>query len=101
MLLPPVATPPTADIETLQLDRGYDNSIVQACAQSWASMIWTVERPNSWMSNFGQLRRNPDRYIYHRLAQIALAVTLVIIVELVKMGGPLEPDNLTPGRVRS
>jgi len=44
---------------------------------------------------------HPDRYIHHRLAEIALAVALVIIVKLVRMGGPLEPDNLAPNSVQS
>jgi transposase len=45
---------------------------------------WTVERTNSWFSNFGQLRRNTDRRVVHRLAQIALAVALIITVKLLK-----------------
>jgi hypothetical protein len=45
---------------------------------------WPVERTNSWLSNFGQLRRNTDRFTAHRLAQFALAVALIITVKLVK-----------------
>ena len=45
---------------------------------------WAVERSNSWFSNFGQLRRNTDRRTIHRLAQIALAVALILTVKLVK-----------------
>ena len=45
---------------------------------------WPVERTNSWLSNFGQLRRNTDRFVVHRLAQFALAVALIITVKLVK-----------------
>jgi hypothetical protein len=45
---------------------------------------WPVERTNSWLSNFGQLRRNTDRFTAHRLAQFALAVALIIAVKLVK-----------------
>ena len=44
---------------------------------------WPVERTNSWFTNFGQLRRHPDRHPDHRLAQIARAVTLIITVKLV------------------
>jgi hypothetical protein len=29
---------------------------------------WPVERINSWLSNFGALRRNTDRKPKHRLA---------------------------------
>ncbi len=47
-------------------------------------MRWPVERTNSWLSNFGQLRRNTDRLSRHRLAQLALAVALIITVKLVK-----------------
>ena len=35
---------------------------------------WPVERTNAWLINFGQLRRNTDRKLAHRLAQLALAV---------------------------
>ena len=45
---------------------------------------WSVKRTNSWLSNFGQLRRNTDRFSAHRLAQFALAVSLIITVKLVK-----------------
>ena len=44
---------------------------------------WTVERTNSWLSNYGQLRRNTDRRPEHRLAQSALAVTLIITIKLI------------------
>ena len=44
-------------------------------------MRWTVERTNSWLSNYGQLRRNTDRRIQHRLAQICLAIALIITVK--------------------
>jgi hypothetical protein len=41
-------------------------------------MRWLIERTNSWLSNFGQLRRYPDRRTLHRLAQLALAITLLL-----------------------
>lgn len=47
-------------------------------------MRWPVERTNSWFSNFGQLRRNTDRFTAQRLGQVALAVTLILTVKLVK-----------------
>ena len=47
-------------------------------------MRWPVERTNSWLSNFGQLRRNTDRHPEQRHAQIALAVALILTVKLVK-----------------
>jgi transposase len=96
-----------ADIETLWLDRGYDseltrtrlvergiNDAVIAKRRKRGSatgtkhqpmgLRWPVERTNSWLSNFGQLRRNTDRFTIHRLAQFALAVALIITVTLVK-----------------
>jgi len=95
------------DVETLWLDRGYDsgltrtrllerdiNDAVIARKRSRGSdggtktqpmgLRWPVERTNSWLSNFGQLRRNTDRFTAHRLAQFALAVALIITVKLVK-----------------
>ena len=42
---------------------------------------WRVERTNSWLSNYGQLRRNTDRKPEHRLAQLALA--LIITLKLI------------------
>jgi transposase len=95
------------DIDTLHLDRGYDNSVVrQLCADLGINdlvcakrrrtgtatgtkhvplgMRWPVERTNSWLSNFGQLRRTTDRFIHQRLAQFALAVALIITVKLIK-----------------
>jgi transposase len=96
-----------ADIETLNLDRGYDNGVTHrlcreagiddlVCARRRPpgtthgtkqklplGMRWPIERANSWLSNFGQLRRNTDRRTIHRLAQIALAVTFLITAKLI------------------
>lgn len=94
-----------ADTETLHLDRGYDSAPVRGlCADLGIAdlvgarkrkrgepartkkltlgMRWPVERTNSWLSNFGQLRRNTDRHTAHRLAQLALAVVLLLIAKL-------------------
>jgi hypothetical protein len=94
------------DIETMHLDRGYDNRVVRdhcaelgitdvvcatkrppgtAKAKRWVplGLRWPVERSNSWLSNFGQLRRNTDRRIAHRLAQLALAIVLLITAKLI------------------
>ena len=43
-----------------------------------------MERTNSWLTNFGQLRRNTDRRIIHRYAALALAVALIITIKLIK-----------------
>lgn len=95
-----------ADVETLHLDRGYDNSIVRThCTQVGIDdlvcsrvrprgtattkklvplgMRWPIERTNSWLSNFGQLRRNTDRRTIHRLAQLALAIVLLLTAKLI------------------
>ena len=95
------------DIETLWLDRGYDSELTRTrlvergitdamiakkrkrgsakgTKHQPMGLRWPVERTNSWLSNFGQLRRNTDRFTVHRLAQFALAVALIITVKLVK-----------------
>jgi transposase len=96
-----------ADVETLWLDRGYDSELTRTrliergitdamiakkrkrgsatgSKHQPMGMRWPVERTNSWLSNFGQMRRNTDRFTAHRLAQFALAVALIITVKLVK-----------------
>ena len=99
------------DVETLHLDKGYDSALtIERCrAVGLTDVIcakrrkpgepkktkntkkthtlglrWPVERTNSWFSNFGQLRRNTDRFSPQRLGQIALAITLILTVKLVK-----------------
>lgn len=102
------------DIETLHLDRGYDNTRVQtACAERGLTdvicakrraqgkankklpvplgMRWPVERTNSWLSNFGQLRRNTDRFVAQCLGQFALATALIITVKLIKWADRWSP----------
>lgn len=93
------------DCETLHLDRGYDNGVVRrhvaglgidlVCSKVRKAgtatakklvplgMRWPIERTNSWLSNFGQLRRNTDRRVIHRLAQLALAVALLLTAKLI------------------
>lgn len=98
------------EIETLHLDRGYDNANVRqqvndagitdlVCAKQRRrrtsperrhsvtsvplGLRWPVERTNSWFSNFGQLRRNTDRKIVHRLAQLAIAVVFLLTAKLI------------------
>ena len=95
------------DIETIHLDRGYDFERVRedcrtrgltdiVCAKRRQrdhaekkisiplGLRWPVERTNSWLSNFGQLRRSTDRTSAQRLGQLALAITLIITVKLVR-----------------
>jgi transposase len=96
------------EIETIHLDRGYDANTVrdllddldihdaviarkrprgttkhQGRLPAPLGLRWTVERTNSWLSNYGQLRRNTDRNPTHRLAQFALAITITITVKLI------------------
>lgn len=43
---------------------------------------WAVERANSWLTNFGQLRRATDRVKVSRDAWLALAMALILVVKL-------------------
>ena len=95
------------DVETLHLDRGYNSLLTtQRCQAAGLTDVvcakkrrkgepkikkpltlglrWPVERTNSWLSNFGQLRCNTDRFSLQRLGQMALAITLILTVKLVK-----------------
>jgi len=58
---------------------------------------WPVERTNSWLSNFGQMRRNTDRKTIHRLAQLALAVALLLTAKLIDWRNRWSP---TPSPIR-
>jgi transposase len=97
------------DIKVLHLDRGYDNQMVRdVCAAHGLTDVdialkrkpkqrrtkqptprqkvgerWVVERSNSWLSNYGQLRRNTDRSNRHRRAQLQLACTFIITIKLI------------------
>jgi transposase len=106
-----------ADIETIWLDRGYDSVATrdrlagrglhdaviaqkrqpglparQPSRRSPMGLRWMVERTNSWFSNFGQLRRNTDRRIIHRLAQLALAVVCLITAKLIDWRNRWSPN---------
>jgi len=103
------------DIETIWLDRGYDSAVTRtllveraitdaiiarrrkkgAPAEAKSSKMglrWPVERTNSWLSNYGQLRRNTDRKSIHRLAQLALAVTFLLTAKLIDWRNRWMPD---------
>jgi hypothetical protein len=110
------------DIETLHLDRSYDARRVRHQCQQLGitdlvctrrrfgtqatgtgsvpeplGLRWAIERTNSWLSNFGQLRRNTDRCIPHRLAQFALAITMLITAKLIDWRNRWNP---TPTPIR-
>jgi transposase len=101
------------DVDTVHLDRGYDYDFVRAaCADRGVDHViprcrprgrarrkqpvplglrWPVERTNSWLTNFGQLRRNTDRHPDQRGAALELAITLIITVKLVKWADRWQP----------
>jgi hypothetical protein len=112
------------DIATAHLDRGYDTNTVRATLADHhiaeaviakrrkpgepktpgrplrLGLRWAVERTNSWLSNYAQLRRNTDRRTIHRLAQLALAITLTITAKPIDWhdrwnteGAPEVPDS--------
>jgi hypothetical protein len=54
-----------------------------AVSDTTLGLRWPIERTNSWLSNLGQLRRNTDRRSIHRLAQLGLAIVLLIIAKLI------------------
>lgn len=111
MLLEPTLDAATArglldDVETIWLDRGYDSGVTrdrlserhlddaviakkrkrgspEPKTNKPMGLRWPVERTNSWLSNFGQLRRNTDRKPAHRLAQLALAVAFLLTAKLI------------------
>jgi transposase len=97
-----------ADIETIHLDRGYDQPVVREFLATAGlhdvniarrrpptttrrrralpvrlGLRWIVEATNSWLSNYGQLRRNTDRTERHRHAALCLATTVLIIGKLI------------------
>jgi len=95
-----------ADIETIWLDRGYDSEVTrqrlverniddaviakrrkrgtnEPKKNQPMGLRWPVERTNSWLSNYGQLRRNTDRKNIHRLAQLSLAIVFLLTAKLI------------------
>ena len=42
-------------------------------------LLWIVESTNSWLSNYGQLRRSTDRRSAHRHAALRLVTTVLIV----------------------
>jgi transposase len=94
------------EIDTIWLDRGYDSELTRdrlaergitdaliatkrkrgqkgPAKNQPMGLRWPVERTNSWLSNFGQLRRNTDRKRAHRVAQLSLAITFLIVAKLI------------------
>ena len=109
-----------AQIQTIWLDRGYDSEATRErlakleiddaviakkrkrgstgpTPRQPMGLRWPVERTNSWLSNFGGLRRNNDRKTEHRLAQLALAIVFIITAKLIDYRKRWMPD-LSPIR---
>lgn len=99
------------EVESLHLDRGYDNGVVRRLVADLgiAELVvpavrpshpkrrrtpqpvplgqrWPIERTNSWLSNYGQLRRNTDRSTAHRQAQLAFVIAILLIAKLIDRG---------------
>jgi transposase len=98
-----------AEVETLWLDKGYDSKATRDLVATHGitdaiiakqrrvgepkpqpgqkklkmGLRWPVERTNSWLTNFGQLRRNTDRRSIHRLAQFSLAIACLLTAKLI------------------
>jgi len=98
------------ELATVHLDRGYDFTLVRdLLAEGGIDAViplrrnaktrtgtrrakltvslgqrWPVERANSWLTNFGALRRNTDRKLVHREAALDLAVALILTTKLIK-----------------
>ena len=93
------------DIGCLHLDRGYDSGavrgwLIDAGVDEFMIQLrgtkdpgvkkqpvrlglrWIVEATNSWLSNYGQLRRSTDRRNRHRHAALCLATTILIVGRL-------------------
>jgi transposase len=105
------------EIETLHLDRGYDYPAIRAQLTDFGlgdlniqrrsnpgekapvaqpmrlGLRWVVEGTNSWLSNYGQLRRNTDRRTRHRHAQLCLVVALLITAKLIDWRNRWSPDS--------
>ena len=106
------------EIETLWLDRGYDShaTLERLAERDIADatiakkrkrgttggtkknqpmgLRWPVERTNSWLSNFGQLRRNTDRKTSHRLAQLAMAIVFLLTAKLIDWRNRWSPTSV-------
>ncbi|MEM8620897.1 MAG: hypothetical protein AAGF73_14355 [Actinomycetota bacterium] len=57
------------------------------------AMRWPIERTNSWLSNYGQFRRNTDRTTELRLAQLPLAIALIITIKLIDWRNRYSPTG--------
>ena len=94
-----------ANMNMLCLDRGYGyNDVFERCAKVGITNVdvkmrrkpgegplpliglghrWIVEAANSWLSNYGQLRRSTDRKQPARTAAFNLAITILLTTRLI------------------
>lgn len=101
------------EVERVHLDRGYSYPWVREAVSARGMEVvvppvrpkgkgrykkllpmgvrWSVERTNSWLTNFGQLRRNTDRHPRQRFAALHLAIALILTVKLVKWARRWQP----------
>ena len=106
-----------SEIETVHLDRGYDYPVIRTQLREAGlsdldiqprtkpgddttankplrlGLRWVVESTNSWLSNYGQLRRNTDRQSRHRHAQLCLVTALLITAKLIDWRDRWSPDS--------
>jgi hypothetical protein len=89
---PPLRTGRLSLAVTSDFEKGKLNRRDAVCGTHWVvkapravplGLRWPVERTNPWLSNFGQMRRNTDRKMAHRLTRLALAITLIITAKLI------------------
>jgi transposase len=105
-----------ADIETLHLDKLYDfpktrrrlahlgfddlniprrrsRGDTNPTPPYRLGLRWIVESANSWLTNYGQLRRNTDRRTSHRHAQLCFAAALIITIKLIDWRNRWSPPS--------
>lgn len=106
----------TIDVDTIHLDAGYDSTATRTLLTSAGisdaviahrrrrgepkpvkrpglGVRWVVERTNSWLSNFGQLRRNNDRRSRHRRAHLGFALVFLITAKLIDWRNRYQPQT--------
>jgi len=105
-----------ADIDTVHLDRGYDYPVIAQRLNRYGlveldvqrrgtkpepgqphrltlGLRWIVEAANSWLTNYGQLRRNTDRRNHHRHTALQLVTTVIIVSRLLDHRDRWQPES--------
>ena len=105
-----------ADIDTVHLDRGYDYPVIAQRLNRYGlveldvqrrgtkpepgqphrltlGLRWIVEAANSWLTNYGQLRRNTDRRNHHRHTALHLVTTVIIVSRLLDHRDRWQPES--------